>query len=115
MPGTGLTRDWGAGARFVFNRVLPRLLPVFGLLGANINSVESSGRVLARLLLDPKLEGVSGRYLEGEREIRSSELSYDRANAAELWDTSAGLVGLRPGETPLGSANRASEDLIPEA
>lgn len=108
MPGTSLSRDWGAGARFVFNRVLPRLLPVFGLLGLNINSVESSGRALARLVLDPKLEGVSGRYFEGEKEIRSSELSYDRANAAELWETSAGLVGLRPGETPLRSANHAS-------
>jgi NAD(P)-dependent dehydrogenase (short-subunit alcohol dehydrogenase family) len=108
MPGTGLARDYSPGARFVWNRILPRLLPLFGLFGVNINSVESSGRNLARLVLDPKLEGVSGRYFEGEKEIRSSELSYDRANAAELWETSAELANLRTEETPLRPASHAS-------
>ena len=107
MPGTGLTRDYGPGVRFVANRILPALLPLFGLLGVNINSVESSGKALARLVLDPKLEGVSGRYFEGEEEIRSSELSYDRGNAAELWETSTELVRLRPDETPLRLASHA--------
>ncbi len=108
MPGTNLSRDYGAGARFVFNRILPSLLPLFGLFGVNINSVESSGKNLARLVLDPKLEGVSGRYFEGEKEIRSSELSYDRTKAAELWEASTELVYLRSEETPLRSASRAS-------
>ena len=49
---------------------------------------------LARLVADPELAGVSGRYFEGEKEVRSSVLSYDRENAAELWETSAELVGL---------------------
>jgi hypothetical protein len=109
MPNTGLTRDYGVGARFVFNRILPRLLPLFGLFGVNVNSVESSGKNLARLVLDPKLEGVSGRYFEGQKEMRSSELSYDRENAAELWETSAALVGLNSEESVLKPAGRASE------
>lgn len=109
MPGTGLARDYGAGARFVVNRVLPRLLPLLGFLGVNVNSTGSSGKNLARLVLDPKLEGVSGRYFEGEKEIRSSELSYDRKNAAELWEASTELVRLRPEETPLRSVSRASK------
>ena len=108
MPGTGLSRDYGPGARFVSDRILPRLLPLFGLLGVNANSVESSGKALARLVLDPKLEDISGRYFEGEKEIRSSELSYDRANAAELWETSSELVSLRPEETPLRPTSHAS-------
>ena len=108
MPGTGLVRDYGAGARFVVSRVLPRLVPLLGLLGVNVNSTESSGKNLARLVLDPKLEGVSGRYFEGEKEIRSSELSYDTTNAAELWEASTELVRLRPEETPLRSASHAS-------
>ena len=107
MPGTGLTRDYGPGARFVVNRILPRLVPLLGVFGVNVNSTESSGKNLARLVLDPKLEGVSGRYFEGEKEIRSSEMSYDRTNAADLWETSTELVRLRPEETPLRSASRA--------
>lgn len=120
MPGTGLTRGYGPGVRFVTNRILPRLLPVFGLLGVNINSVATSGRALARLVVDPKLEGVSGRYFEGEKEIRSSELSYDRENATELWETSAGLVGLTQEDSillrPAGHAPgaRTGIDLSPE-
>ena len=108
MPGTGLARDYSPGARFVWERILPRLLPLFGLVGININSVESSGKALARLVLNPNLEDISGQYFEGEKEIRSSELSYDRANAAELWETSAELVGLKPEERLLRTASHAS-------
>ena len=108
MPGTGLARDYGAGARFVVNRILPRLVPLFGSLGVRVNSTQSSGKNLARLVLDPELEDVSGRYFEGEKETRSSEQSYDRENAAQLWETSTELVRLRPEETPLRSASHAS-------
>ncbi len=108
MPGTGLARDYGPVARFVSNRILPGLRPLIGLLGVNTNSVESSGKNLARLVLDPELEGVSGRYFEGEKEIRSSGLSYDRKNAAELWEASTELVHLRPEETTPRLASHAS-------
>ncbi|QIN81671.1 SDR family NAD(P)-dependent oxidoreductase [Rubrobacter tropicus] len=101
MPGTGLARDWGSTARFAFDHVLPLLQPVFGMFGVNVNTVETSGRALARLVTDPELENVSGSYFEGEKEIRSSEQSYDSENAAELWETSAELVGLGAGETVL--------------
>ncbi len=94
MPGTGLARDYGPVARFASDRVLPLLQPVFGMFGMNIHTVGASGKALARLVTDPKLELVSGRYFEGEKEIRSSELSYDQENAKELWETSAELVGL---------------------
>lgn len=101
MPGTGLARDWGPAVRFASDRVLPLLQPVFDMFGMNINTVETSGRALARLVTDPERENVSGRYFEGEKEIRSSDLSYDRENAAELWETSAELVGLGAEETVL--------------
>ena len=51
-------------------------------------------RALARLVLDPALASVSGRYFEGLNEIRSSEESYHEAKAASLWEQSAELVGL---------------------
>jgi NAD(P)-dependent dehydrogenase (short-subunit alcohol dehydrogenase family) len=107
MPGTGLARDWGPAARFASDRVLPLLQPVFDMFRMNINTVETSGRALARLVTDPELEDVSGRYFEGEREIPSSELSYDRENAMELWETSAELVGLGAEETVLRTGDQA--------
>jgi hypothetical protein len=47
------------------------------------------------------LENVSGKYFEGTRERASSEESYNRQEAAELWETSAKLVKLQPTETIL--------------
>ncbi len=41
----------------------------------------------------PALADTSGRYFSGTREIRSSEESYDRAKAADLWETSVALTG----------------------
>ena len=110
MPSTDLSRDYSPRLRFVAQRILPKLLPVFGLLGVNVNSVATSGKALSRLVVDPELTGVSGRYFEGRKEIRSSEASYDLGNAAELWETSAMLVGLRPEESVLWlPSGRASE------
>jgi hypothetical protein len=63
-------------------------------LHANIHRPKDSGRALARLVLDPALESVSGRYFEGLRAMRSSAESYDVGKAAALWDQSAELVGL---------------------
>ena len=94
MPGTGLARGYGPAARFAWNALGPLLLLTLRPFHANIHSPEESGRALARLVLDPALESVSGRYFEGLRVIRSSAESYDFARAAALWEQSAELVGL---------------------
>src|SRR5262249_28420048 len=90
MPGTGLARDYGALQRFAWRFVLP----VLRLVVPNVNSASRSGAALARLVLDPTLGTVSGRYFEGFEEIRSSAASYDTAKATALWDVSAELVGV---------------------
>ncbi len=94
MPGTGLARGYGPAARFAWNLLGPLLLWTLRPFHANIHHPGDSGRALARLVLDPALERVSGRYFEGLLEIRSSEESYDKAKAAALWEQSAELVGL---------------------
>jgi len=104
MPGTGLARDYGAIARFAWNFVLP----VVSRLVPGIKSMRESGSALARLVLDPTLEGVSGKYFAGLREIPSSQESYDTGKAAELWETSAELVKLQPDETILRCPPSAS-------
>jgi NAD(P)-dependent dehydrogenase (short-subunit alcohol dehydrogenase family) len=94
MPGTGLARSYGPAAQFAWNTLGPLLRWTLRLFHANIHRPEDSGRALARLVLDPALESVSGRYFEGMKEIRSSAESYDEAKAAALWEQSAELVGL---------------------
>ena len=107
MPKTGLARDWGPLGRFVWNGLLPPVVPILRRLGVPFSTAEASGWALARLVTDPSFENVSGRYFEIDEEARSSRESYDRAKAEELWETSATLVGLEPGETPLRVAAAA--------
>jgi hypothetical protein len=46
------------------------------------------------MLLNPALEGTSGKYFEGSRQIRSSEESYDKGRSQRLWQDSLALTGL---------------------
>ncbi len=87
MPGSGLARDYSPMQRLVWRFVGPmlRLLP-------NVNTTATSGRRLAALAVDPAFGGITGRYYEGAKEIRSSVDSYDTAKATDLWDTSVRLV-----------------------
>ena len=99
MPNTGLTRGYGPLARFLWNKGTALLAPVMGRLGVAFSTPEKSGRALARLVDGNEFEGVSGRYFQIGREIRSSEESYDREKATELWKTSTFLTQLLPRET----------------
>jgi len=96
-PGTRLSRDAGAFGRFAWNVLMPRLR--FAM--PHMQSLDASGKALARLVLDPALKGISGKYFAGMEERASSEESYDRQKAAELWETSAEVVKLQPSETIL--------------
>ncbi len=101
MPDTGLSRDWPALARFIFNTLLPPLVPLIRLSGMNVNTVSTSGKHLARLVLDPQLINVTGKYFSGLHEIPSSQESYDSDKARELWEGSTELVKLASDETLL--------------
>jgi light-dependent protochlorophyllide reductase len=87
MPGSGLARDYSPLQRFAWRFVLPamRVLP-------GVRSTRTSGRHLAALVADPRFEGVTGRYFDGLKDIRSSQDSYDQAKATDLWQTSQRLV-----------------------
>ena len=95
MPGTGLAREHSAPIRFVWNKVLPRILPVLRrLTTSNVHSTAESGAALARLVADPPLADTNGKYSEGQKEIRSSIESSDAERARDLWNVSAELTGL---------------------
>ncbi len=53
---------------------------------------ERSARSVVRLAADPALDGVSARYFDRDKEVRSSELSYDAEVAARLWQASEALI-----------------------
>jgi NAD(P)-dependent dehydrogenase (short-subunit alcohol dehydrogenase family) len=86
MPGTGLARGASKAERFLWLRVLPNIIPLLRLLiSPNIHTPRESGAALARLAVGDDVEGVSGVYYEGLKEIKSSEASYNRANQEDLW------------------------------
>lgn len=98
VPGTGLMRDYPAPARALWESSAVRR--VLGIMaGLKVSDVETSGRAMARLISDPALDGVSGKYFQISQERASSKESYDTRKAAELWDSSAELVKLMPDET----------------
>ena len=97
MPGSGLATDYTAAAKFVWHNILP----ILGKFVPNINTMEQSGEALARLIADPELANVTGKYFSGFKMMHSSIESGDRAKAKELWDVSVELTQLKPEETIL--------------
>jgi NAD(P)-dependent dehydrogenase (short-subunit alcohol dehydrogenase family) len=88
LPGTNLAREYSAVLRFLWHHVLPRMLPLMRLvISPNIHTAKESGVALARLAIGEEegVRGVSGRYFEGRREIKSSVMSYDETKQEDLW------------------------------
>lgn len=84
MPGkdSSLARDYRPMLRFMWNHVLP----LMRFLRPAIRSTKISGGHLAQLLL--RQDFTNGSYWDGTKPIASSEESYNRERAAELWDWS---------------------------
>ncbi len=79
MSNTGLTADWPASKKFVVNKILPPLAPLFRLAGFDLRTTQVSGVALARLATDQSFEGQSGLYFSDKKALRSSEASYERS------------------------------------
>jgi hypothetical protein len=70
------------------------------MMGVHSTAIKS-GKLLADLMTDSRYNGLTGRYFDRGKEILSSLLSYNRENAANLWQRSAELVRLQNYETIL--------------
>jgi NAD(P)-dependent dehydrogenase (short-subunit alcohol dehydrogenase family) len=90
MPRTGLMREAPAPLRFIARHIPISLLR--RLFSPNVHTAQESGGALARLVTDPELSAVTGRYFEGRRQIRSSDESYNDERAEELWNASMALT-----------------------
>jgi NAD(P)-dependent dehydrogenase (short-subunit alcohol dehydrogenase family) len=93
MPGTGLVRDAPAPIRLAASYILPHMIPLLRrVMSPNVHTPAESGAALARLVTDPALAGVTGKYFEGLKEIRSSIDSYDDVRVEDLWRVSEMLT-----------------------
>ena len=104
VPGSGLAREYPAALRFIWSRVLPGVARVLSPVVAGINPAPKAGGALARLVLDPTLANVSGKYFPSHTRWRaapSSDASYDADRARELWDESIRMTRLTREESPL--------------
>jgi NAD(P)-dependent dehydrogenase (short-subunit alcohol dehydrogenase family) len=63
--------------------------------GRTQDTVEEGARAVERLVTDPSLDGVSGRYFDRERESRANEQAYDADARGRLWELSEELTGVR--------------------
>src|SRR4030095_7616676 len=86
------------------HRVPPGRARVPSPVIAGINPAPKAGHALARLVLDPALATVSGKYFPSHtrwREAPSSGASYEVERARARWDESVRMSGLAPGESPV--------------
>jgi len=90
MPRTSLMREAPAPLRFIARHIPISLLR--RLFSPNVHTAQESGDALARLVTDPELSAVTGRYFEGRRQIRSSGESYNGERAEDLWSGSMALT-----------------------
>ena len=97
MPGTALARDQGKVLQFFWHYVLPPLCYII----PGMYTAAQSGRALARLVTDPKLQNVTGKYYTGMKETPTSEESYHEDKALDLWETSVKLTGLTKDESTI--------------
>ncbi|GAB2545675.1 SDR family NAD(P)-dependent oxidoreductase [Gracilibacillus alcaliphilus] len=90
MPGKGsaLTRDYKPFQRFIWNNILPMLRFVH----PGIRSTRQSGKDLANLIMMDSMN--SGAYWDGPKQIPSSDESYNKERAVELWNWSSRKLGL---------------------
>lgn len=97
MPGTGFSRTFPPLIKFVCDYILP----IFTLVRPGANTASKSGKTLASLIINPELNETTGKYFKGTKEIKTSEISYNKENRRDLWRTSVELSKLNKTETIL--------------
>jgi NAD(P)-dependent dehydrogenase (short-subunit alcohol dehydrogenase family) len=62
-------------------------------LGSARSSVDEGAQAVLRLVTDPELDGVSGRFFDGTRESAAQAQAYDPEARRRLWEESERLTG----------------------
>jgi NAD(P)-dependent dehydrogenase (short-subunit alcohol dehydrogenase family) len=97
LAGTGVTANClhpGLVATRIWDRAPWILRPAFAVAKWFMISPERAAESVVRLVADPALEGVSGRYFDQQALAEPSALGRDDGLARRLWEESARLVGV---------------------
>ncbi|MDP8972010.1 MAG: SDR family oxidoreductase [Actinomycetota bacterium] len=89
LEGTGVTANSLHPASLMDTKM------VFETFGSASSSVREGTDATVRLAISPELEGITGRYFDGQREARADEQAYDPEARARLRRLSEELTGLR--------------------
>jgi NAD(P)-dependent dehydrogenase (short-subunit alcohol dehydrogenase family) len=99
LAGTGISAN-ALHPGFVatgFGRNMPGLMNrVMGIMHRFALTPEQGAQTLIYLASSPEVEGMTGKYFDKNRPMRSSPASYDEAAQKRLWDISERLAGLQP-------------------
>jgi NAD(P)-dependent dehydrogenase (short-subunit alcohol dehydrogenase family) len=95
MAETGL----GGNAKSTGERIVKQIAPTLACLLGTRSTAKKSGKLLADLMTGKQYENITGKYFDREKEAASSELSYSKANAVNLWECSIELTQLQQQET----------------
>lgn len=90
MPDTGLG---GLNKMFLTKNFLKHILPIF-TKGA-VSNPSISGKILAELLMNDMYREMTGKYFDRDKNIPSSQESYDRMKWLALWHESEAIVGFK--------------------
>jgi len=63
--------------------------------GSAASDVQEGADATVYLAASPDIEGISGRYFEGQREVSAEKQAYDPEVRKRLWALSEELTGLR--------------------
>ena len=66
---------------------------VLDSFGHTMSTVQEGAAATARLVVSPELEGVTGRYYDGQLEARANRQAYDAKAREKLWSLSEELCG----------------------
>ncbi len=66
---------------------------VLAEVGHSIDSIADGVAATHRLIADPRLTGVTGKFFDRSRPARANDQAYDEAARAELWRRSVELTG----------------------
>lgn len=90
LQGTGVTANTLHPATYMDTKM------VLESVGYNLSSVRDGVAATIRLVNDPQLEGVTGRYFDQLVESRAGDQAYDRGARDRLRSISEQLTGLAP-------------------
>jgi NAD(P)-dependent dehydrogenase (short-subunit alcohol dehydrogenase family) len=92
-PGVVPTTQAGQGMNPLAKRLITSRWFV-NFMGSHLSTEEEAAHALGDLLINPKYEGVGGKYIDGFKEIPSSAESRDERKARSVWEQSSRLAGL---------------------